>query len=112
MNSRIEEVREDIQDMKKKNKSTNELIIETFDRATKRDRFHTKVLLVIILFLLAIIAYDSYQDANTGWVETTEETSTEQNGTYNFYDSEGNMVSSDLSIEEMKELVDSNGGAE
>lgn len=64
MKKQIEEVREDIEEVKKKNIDSHELIVETFDRATKRDRFHTTVLLIIILFLLAIIAYDSYQDSN------------------------------------------------
>lgn len=80
MKKQIEEVREEVEEVKKKNIDSHELIVETFDRATKRDRFHTTVLLIIILFLLAIIAYDSYQDANTGCTETTEETTTEQSG--------------------------------
>lgn len=44
-------------------------------------------------------------------LETTT-TTTEQQGLYNFYDSEGNMVTSDLSLEEMQELIDLNKGLE
>ena len=54
--------------------------------------------------MLAINGFLAYQFATTTVMETT----TDQSGVYNFTDSEGNVVSSDLSLEEMKELVEAN----
>lgn len=70
----------------------------------KRERFTVKCLLGIIAVLLAINGFLAYQFATTTVMETT----TDQSGVYNFTDSEGNVVSSDLSLEEMKELVEVN----
>lgn len=111
MKNKIEEVREEVEEAKKKI-NTEEIAVKAFQTHYAFTKFIIKVLLLIILCLLAVIAYDAYEDANTGYLETTEETTTEQSGVYNFYDSEGNLVSSDLSLDEMKELVDLNGGVE
>lgn len=72
----------------------------------KREKFVVKVLFVICLALSAIVAGLSYTLATTSVVETT--TTTTQDGAYNFHDSEGNLISSDLSLDEMQELIDLN----
>lgn len=105
MKNKIEEVREEVEEAKKKI-NTEEIAVKAFQTHYAFTKFIIKVLLLIILCLLAVIAYDAYEDANTGYLDTYE---TEQEGVYNFYDSKGNLVSSDLSLDEMKELVELNG---
>lgn len=97
--------------LKKRQAGAYEIAIKTMAQNYEREKRMVRILFVIILALLAINAYFAYQFTTTS-VMTTEETTTEQNGAYNFYDSEGNMISSDLSLDEMQELIDLNGGAE
>lgn len=82
--------------------------LQMIDNNYKRERFIVKVLFVLCIILAGITAYLSYTLATTSVVETTTTTTTnsqELAGAYNFYDSEGNLVSSDLSLDEMKELI-------
>lgn len=111
MNKEVEHIREDVEEVKESQKNAYELAIYTLEQNSKRERFIIKILVAIIIALLAINAYFAYVFTTTT-VVTTEETTTEQSGLYNFYDSEGNAISSDLSLEEMQELIDLNGGAE
>lgn len=104
MKNQIDEVREDIEEINKKQMNAYELAIHTLEQNNKRERFIVRILLVIILILLGINAYFAYVFTT---ITVVEETSME--GAYNFYDSEGNLVSSDLSLDEMKELVQLNG---
>lgn len=81
------------------------IIEKTLENQNKRTNFLIKVLVAIIFILLIINGYFAYVFTTTTVVETT----TEQQGVYNFIDSKGNVVSSDLSLEEMQELIDING---
>lgn len=110
MSSTISENKKDLDDIRKNQENVYEFAIKQVEHNYKRERFIVKILTLIILLLLAINGYQSYK-LSTLVVETstyTEEYT--QEGVYNFYDSEGNLVSSDLSLEEMQELIDLNKG--
>lgn len=110
MKKQIEEIRKEVKEMEKEleNQDTTMVLLEkSLDNSNRRHNMVIRCLVGIIIVLLAIVAYDTYMDANTGELITTEETT--QEGVYNFVDSEGNLVSSDLSLEEMKELIEING---
>lgn len=82
--------------------------LQMIDNNYKRERFIVKALFILCIILSGITAYLSYTLATTSVVETTTTTTTNSQdltGAYNFYDSEGNLVSSDLSLDEMKELI-------
>jgi|GEM_PF-6213608 hypothetical protein len=104
MQDKINEIKNDVEDLTKETESLYKLAIDTMEKNYKRERFTVKCLLGIIAVLLAINGFLAYQFATTTVMETT----TDQSGVYNFTDSEGNVVSSDLSLEEMKELVEAN----
>ena len=87
---------------------TVQFLARSLDNANKREKTHRYFLYFIIVVLLAINGWFTYMFTTTSVVETTEETTT-QEGVYNFTDSEGNIISSDLSLEEMQELIDING---
>lgn len=111
MKKEIETIRNEVEEAKESQVNAYELAIRTIEQNYKREKFMVKLMFVIILILLAIDGFLAYQFATTTVVETTE-TTTDQTGAYNFVDSEGNMISSDLSLEEMQELIDLNGGNE
>lgn len=104
MEEKFNEIKENIQEVNDEMESVYKLAIDTMEKNYKRERFTVKCLLAIIVALLAINGFFAYQFATTTVMETT----TEQSGLYNFTDSEGNVVSSDLSLEEMRELVEAN----
>lgn len=104
MQDKIKEIKNDVEDLTKETESIYKLAIDTMEKNYKRERFTVKCLLGIIAALLVINGFMAYQFATT----TIAETTTEQSGVYNFTDSEGNVISSDLSLEEMKELVEIN----
>ena len=72
------------------------------------------------LLLLLIVSITGNAFAISWLIETdyVEETakyetttySTDMDGAYNFYDSDGNLITSDLSLDEMQELIDINNG--
>lgn len=110
MKKQIEEIRKEVKEMEKEleNQDTTMVLLEkSLDNSNRRHNMVIRCLMVIIVILLVINGYFAYKFTNTTVMETTEETS--QEGVYNFVDSEGNMVSSDLSLEEMQELIDING---
>lgn len=110
MKNEIETIRNEVEEARESQSSVYDMAIKTIEQNYKREKFMVKLMFVIIMILLAIDGFLAYQFATTTVVETTE--TTEQTGAYNFYDSEGNMISSDLSLEEMQELIDLNGGVE
>lgn len=85
--------------------ATLKLLENSLENSNKRHNMIIRFLVAIIIILLAINAYFAYMFTTT----TVIETATEQEGVYNFVDSEGNVISSDLSLEEMQELIDING---
>lgn len=107
MKEKIEEIKKDkeeIFELGEKIDNSFEFMSKQMERNYQREKFHSKILFIIIIVLLLIIGYDSYMDANSTVMETSE-----QEGIYNYIDSEGNMISSDLSLEDMKELIRING---
>ena len=94
MKKQIEEVREDIEEVNKKQMNAYELAIRTLEQNNKRERFIVRILLVIILILLGINAYFAYVFTTTTVVETTEEWA--QDGTYNIYNKDGSMTNGDI----------------
>lgn len=94
MKKQIEEVREDIEEVKKDQIDAYKVAIKAMEQTAKRERFHAKIYLVIILVLLGVIAYDTYQDSQIGYIETTEEWS--QDGDYNIYNKDGSMTNGDI----------------
>lgn len=106
--SNLSEIKENIEEVKQSQENAYQLAIKVLEQNNKRERFTVKCLLAIIGALLIINGYFAYQFTTTTVMETYETTETTQDGMYNFYDSEGNMISSDLSLEEMQELIDLN----
>ncbi len=111
MNNEIKSIKENVEQVRQGQENAYQLAIKVLEQNNKRERFTIKCLLTIIGALLIINGYFAYQFTNTAEITTTE-IATEQSGMYNFYDSEGNMISSDLSLEEMQELIDLNKEAE
>ena len=89
--NKVQNIREEFEEVKQSQSNAYELAIHTLEQNYKREKFITKVLLVIILVLLAINAYFAYVFTTTTVVETVQE----QDGTYNLIDSEGNMINGD-----------------
>lgn len=94
MSNQFEEVREDIEEVKKDQIDAYKVAIKAMEQTAKRERFHAKIYLVIILVLLGVIAYDTYQDSQIGYIETPEEWS--QDGDYNIYNKDGSMTNGDI----------------
>ena len=94
MSNQFEEVREDIEEMNKKQMNAYELAIHTMEQNYKREKFIVKILVSIIMILLAINGYFAYVFTTT----TVEERITEewtQDGDYNIYNKDGNMINGD-----------------
>lgn len=71
MSNRFEEVREDIEEMNKKQMNAYELAIHTMEQNYKREKFIVKILVAIIMILLAINGYFAYVFTTTTVVEET-----------------------------------------
>lgn len=98
------------EEMEKGVKKINEdmtLLEKVIDSNNRKSNTAIKILFVLNIIAYCIIGYFAYVYTTTTVMETTE--TTEQEGVYNFVDSDGNMVSSNLSLEEMQELIDING---
>lgn len=88
---------------------------KTLDKENK-----DKMCIIKWLLLLLIVSITGNAFAISWLIETdyAEETATyktttysaDMEGAYNFYDSDGNSITSDLSLEEMQELIDINNG--
>ena len=102
LNREVDKMEKDIE----KQSETVKFLAQSLDNANKREKTHRYFLYFIIVVLLAINGWFTYMFTTTTVAETEETT---QDGVYNFKDSEGNIVSSDLSLEEMKELIEING---
>lgn len=111
MSEKLKSIKEEITDVKEQ-LSMQEMLVKALESKNKFMVFVIICLFIIIILQMGVIVYQYWNNSQYGVVENTEETTTEQNGVYNLYDSEGNMISSDLSLEEMQELIDLNGGVE
>ena len=88
---------------------------KTLDKENK-----DKMCIIRWLLLLLVVSITGNAFAISWLIETdyVEETatyetttySTDMDGAYNFYDSDGNLITSDLSLDEMQELIDINNG--
>lgn len=72
MSNQFEEVREDIEEMNKKQMNAYELAIHTMEQNYKREKFIVKILVSIIVILLAINGYFAYVFTTTIVMETTQ----------------------------------------
>ena len=72
MSNQFEEVREDIEEMNKKQMNAYELAIHTMEQNYKREKFIVKILVSIIMILLAINGYFAYVFTTTIVMETTQ----------------------------------------
>lgn len=109
VNNEIKNIKDEVEEVRQGQENAYQLAIKVLEQNNKRERFTVKCLLAIIGALLIINGYFAYQFTTTTVVEAWE---AEQDRTYNFIDSEGNVISSDLSLEEMKELIELNGETE
>lgn len=100
MKNQIEEVREDIEEVNKKQMNAYELAINTLEQNNKRERFIVRILLVIILILLGINAYFSYVFTTT---TVAEETTWTQDGEWNAINDDGTMINGDYPYGETNE---------
>lgn len=100
MKKQIEEVREDIEEVNKKQMNAYELAIHTLEQNNKRERFIVRILLVIILILLGINAYFAYVFTTTTVVEETTWT---QDGEWNAINDDGTMINGDYPYGETNE---------
>lgn len=110
MKQLIDEMHNEVKEVKERN-DYFEILIKALDKSNHFKETVIKCLVLLEICTLGVVCYQAYQMANGEYTTTTTE-ETYQDGAYNFYDSEGNMISSDLSLEEMKELIDLNGGNE
>ena len=88
---------------------------KTLDKENKDKMCIIRWLLLLLVVSITGNAFAISWLIETDYVEetTTYETttySTDMGGAYNFYDSNGNLITSDLSLDEMQELIDINNG--
>ena len=89
-----------------KNKET-ERKEATFEKTMKKAMIEK--LALIVLNIITVLAF-VYYITNYGILETTTETT--QEGMYNYYGVDGDIISSDLSLDELQELIDFNRSLE
>lgn len=109
LEKKLDKLEDEIQQVNDDAKNVYEFAIHTLDVKHEENEKARKGFITIIIALILVILIETcgfiYYISNYGVLETT----TEQEGIYNFIDSEGNAVSSDLSLDEMKELIEVNG---
>ena len=106
MKRQIDDIRKEVNEMEKEleNYDTTMVLLEkSLDNSNRRHNMVIRCLMVIIVILLAINGYFAYMFTTTTVMEATE-----QEGVYNYVDSDGNIISSDLSLEEMEQLIEMN----
>ena len=106
MEELMKDIEKDLNETNQEMRNVYDLTLKIMEKKDNLSKFIIRCFLVITVILLLINGYLGYTLATTTVLDTNE---TNQEGVYNFVDSEGNMVSSDLSLEEMKELIELNG---
>ena len=96
MKQAINDLKNDLEENRNNIDNVYEFAIRQVEQNYKREKFIVRILASIIAVLLAINGYMAYQIANGEYTITTTTETTSQDGVYNIYDSEGNVVSSDL----------------
>lgn len=96
--NKVENIRDEFEEVKQSQNNAYELAIHTMEQNYKREKFITKMLLVIILVLLAINAYFAYVFTTTTVVETWT-----QEGEWNAMNEDGTMINGDYPYGETEE---------
>lgn len=120
MQETVKNIKKDVDNMEEKVEKA-EFALQALNSRNEVSRRYENCLLiaVVVLAMLLIMSVVGNVCAILWLIETdyveetvTTETSydTSMEGAYNFYDSDGNLVNSDLSLEEMQELIDLNNG--
>lgn len=120
MQETVKNIKKDVNDMEEKVEKT-EFALQALNSRNAVSRRYENCLLIAVVILATLLIMSVVGNVfailwliETDYVEETEtiETSydTSMEGAYNFYDSDGNLVNSDLSLEEMQELIDLNNG--
>lgn len=91
MEEKIKDIKMEHDEIKSNLVNVYDLAIKAMERNSQRERFIIKILLFIIISLLLINGYFAYVFTTTTVAETTE-----QEGIYNFVDSEGTEIDDNL----------------
>lgn len=83
---------------------------KTLDKENKDKMCIIKWLLLLLVVSIIGNAFAISWLIETDYVEETTTYSADMDGAYNFYDSDGNLITSDLPLDEMQELIDINNG--
>lgn len=120
MQETVKNIKKDVNDMEEKVEKA-EFALQALNSRNAVSRRYENCLLIAVVVLATLLIMSVVGNVcailwliETDYVEetVTTETSydTSMEGAYNFYDSDGNLVNSDLSLEEMQELIDLNNG--
>lgn len=120
MQETVKNIKKDVDDMEEKVEKA-EFALQALNSRNEVSRRYENCLLIAVVALATLLIMSVVGNVcailwliETDYVEetVTTETScdTSMEGAYNFYDSDGNLVNSDLSLEEMQELIDLNNG--
>lgn len=87
------------------NKNSEDLtsVEKHLNKVYRQSNIKTYALLFILIMSLAMNFYALYYVSTTTPIETTT-----QEGIYNYTDSNGNIISSDLSLEDMQKILEEN----
>ena len=106
MKKQINDVRNEVEEMKRENNKNSEdltTVERHLNKVYRQSNIKTYALLFILIMSLAMNFYALYYVSTTTSMETTT-----QEGVYNYTDSDGNIISSDLSLEDMKKILEEN----
>lgn len=121
MQETVKNIKKDVNDMEEKVEKA-EFALQALNSRNEVSRRYENRLVISVVFLAILLIMSVVGNVcailwliETDYVEesTTYESTTydaDMEGAYNFYDSDGNLVNSDLSLEEMQELIDLNNG--
>lgn len=121
MQETVKNIKKDVNDMEEKVEKA-EFALQALNSRNEVSRRYENRLVISVVFLAILLIMSVVGNVcailwliETDYVEesTTYESTmydADMEGAYNFYDSDGNLVNSDLSLEEMQELIDLNNG--
>lgn len=120
MQETVKNIKKDVNDMEEKVEKA-EFALQALNSRNAVSRRYENCLLIAVVMLVMLLIVSVVGNVcailwliETDYVEETATTETsydtDMEGAYNFYDSDGNLVNSDLSLEEMQELIDLNNG--
>lgn len=106
MKKQINDVRNEVEEMKRENNKNSEdltAVERHLNKVYRQSNIKTYALLFVLVISLAMNFYSLYYASTTTSMETTS-----QEGVYNYTDSDGNIISSDLSLEDMQKILEEN----